>query len=743
MLRGCQLRNTEFVHGVVLYAGHETKLMQNSTARVSKISNVEKVANYQIVLMFVLEITLAALAAMGSGIWISAAKKDNTTYLGLHDVEPTPYAFSNFFTFFILFNNLIPISLYVSMELVKFGQAYLISSDLTMYHAASDTPAEALTSDLNEELGQIQYVFADKTGTLTENLMAFAGISIDSVMYGSLPSGNKNSRGPQHDLVPLSQLKASLAVRDASSPHWKALLTLALCHTVLPSADASHDEALGETLAGHAEARPSPTEMAASVAGIKYQAESPDEGALVHAARELGCALVDRMPRSMTVAMARGRSGSGPSFVEYELLHVLEFTSARKRMSVIVRNSAGSILLLTKGADTVILPALAETSKASPALLAGLVHIEMFAEAGLRTLMCAVRELERETYEAWKAEHFDPAARALEHRDDKLAAAAAIIETELEYVCVTAIEDKLQEGVSDTISLLRKAGINVWVLTGDKQGTAINIAMSCELLTPAMQLHVANEDTAEATVARLVALEKLVPVESEQEQAFVIDGHTLFHALEDKVGAATFEEVSTRCRAVIVCRATPLQKASVVKMVRVRKPPGGGPRALTLAIGDGSNDVSMIQAAHVGVGISGREGLQAARAADYAIAQFRYLAVLLLKHGAWSYQRTTMVINYSFYKNIALYLIQLWFAFFNGLSGQTLFERWTISLFNVLFTSLPILVHGLYNAEFSASTQLLFPELYWAGRNRELFNTKVFWSWCANAVFHSLVLYFL
>ena len=411
-------------------------------------------------------------------------------------------------------------------------------------------------------------------------------------------------------------------------------------------------------------------------------------------------------------------------------------------MSVIVRNSAGSILLLTKGADTVILPALAETSKASPALLAGLVHIEMFAEAGLRTLMCAVRELERETYEAWKAEHFDPAARALEHRDDKLAAAAAIIETELEYVCVTAIEDKLQEGVSDTISLLRKAGINVWVLTGDKQGTAINIAMSCELLTPAMQLHVANEDTAEATVARLVALEKLVPVESEQEQAFVIDGHTLFHALEDKVGAATFEEVSTRCRAVIVCRATPLQKASVVKMVRVRKPPGGGPRALTLAIGDGSNDVSMIQAAHVGVGISGREGLQAARAADYAIAQFRYLAVLLLKHGAWSYQRTTMVINYSFYKNIALYLIQLWFAFFNGLSGQTLFERWTISLFNVLFTSLPILVHGLYNAEFSASTQLLFPELYWAGRNRELFNTKVFWSWCANAVFHSLVLYF-
>lgn len=112
--------------------------------------------------------------------------------------------------------------------------------------------------------------------------------------------------------------------------------------------------------------------------------------------------------------------------------------------------------------------------------------------------------------------------------------------------------------------------------------------------------------------------------------------------------------IATRCKAVICCRVSPLQKALVVKLVKKYS------NSILLAIGDGANDVSMIQAAHVGVGISGVEGLQAARSADFAISQFRFLKKLLLVHGLWAYQRLSKMIFYYFYKNVALYLTQFW-----------------------------------------------------------------------------------
>jgi len=144
---------------------------------------------------------------------------------------------------------------------------------------------------------------------------------------------------------------------------------------------------------------------------------------------------------------------------------------------------------------------------------------------------------------------------------------------------------------------------------------------------------------------------------------------------------------------------------------------------VTLAIGDGANDVAMIQRAHVGVGISGVEGLQAACASDYSIAQFKYLRKLLLVHGAWNYSRMCKLILYSFYKNICLYVIELWFAIYSGeeiikvllllsnadslllgWSGQILFERWTIGLYNVFFTALPPFAIGIFDKVYSAET---------------------------------------
>jgi len=165
--------------------------------------------------------------------------------------------------------------------------------------------------------------------------------------------------------------------------------------------------------------------------------------------------------------------------------------------------------------------------------------------------------------------------------------------------------------------------------------------------------------------------------------------------------------------------------------------------AVTLAIGDGANDVAMIQKANVGIGISGVEGLQAACASDYSIAQFRYLQRLLLVHGAWNYARISKLILYSFYKNVCLYVIELWFALYSGWSGQILFERWTIGLYNVVFTAMPPFAMGLFEKFCTAETMLRYPMLYKTSQNAKLFNVKVFWIWIFNALLHSVFLFWL
>lgn len=300
-----------------------------------------------------------------------------------------------------------------------------------------------------------------------------------------------------------------------------------------------------------------------------------------------------------------------------------------------------------------------------------------FASEGLRTLCIAMREIPEEEYERW-SQIYDKAATTLVNRAEELDKAAEMIEQNLFLLGATAIEDRLQDGVPDTIYSLQEAGIRVWVLTGDRQETAINIGYSCKLLNEEMSLIVCNEDNHWDTKNFLEKkLREINEVQSRGDElevrrsgtaclymilmyssflqplALIIDGRALTFALEKDIEKIMFE-LSVLCKAVICCRVSPLQKALVVKLVKKYD------KSILLAIGDGANDVSMIQAAHVGVGISGVEGLQAARSADFAIGQFRFLKKLLLVHGAWAYQRLSKMIFYYFYKNIALYLTQFW-----------------------------------------------------------------------------------
>lgn len=376
--------------------------------------------------------------------------------------QVAPSFFLNILTFIILFNNLIPLSLIVTMEAVKYALGFLINADLDLYYEVNDTPATARTSSLVEELGQVDYIFSDKTGTLTCNIMEFKMASIGGVAYADVVPDDKklvvNKDGSvfgYYDFKALPEHRRSHHNRAALQ---EFLSLLAVCHTVIPEVDEDDP------------------------GNIVYQASSPDEAALVKGAKDLGFLFHTRRPKSVTIAV------DGQDY-EYEILNVNEFNSTRKRMSIVVRAPNGQIKVYIKGADTVIFERLA---KENPFIEATSAHLEEYANEGLRTLCLAYRNVSNEEYAQW-SQIYEKAATTINNRSDELDKAAELIERDLFLLGATAIEDKLQDGVPDTIHTLMEAGIRVWVLTGDRQETAINIGYSCRLITVEMNMLICNE----------------------------------------------------------------------------------------------------------------------------------------------------------------------------------------------------------------------------------------------------------
>uniref|UniRef100_A0A8C6U2N3 Phospholipid-transporting ATPase n=1 Tax=Neogobius melanostomus TaxID=47308 RepID=A0A8C6U2N3_9GOBI len=326
----------------------------------------------------------------------------------------------------------------------------------------------------------------------------------------------------------------------------------------------------------------------------------------------------------------------------------------------------------------------------------------------------------------------------------------------------TAIEDKLQDGVPETIACLSLADIKIWVLTGDKLETAMNIGYSCNMLRDDMnevfiisgntQLEVQQQlRSAQEHILGLSRVSSAADVEKSDielcpetvleeaiiaEYALVVNGNSLAHALDPGLKLLLLD-VACLCKTVICCRVTPLQKAQVVELVKTHR------RAVTLAIGDGANDVSMIKMAHIGVGISGQEGMQAVLSSDYSFAQFRYLQRLLLVHGRWSYFRMCNFLRYFFYKNFAFTLVHLWYGFFCGFSAQTVYDQWFITLFNIVFTSLPVIAMGLFDQDVNDRNSMRYPSLYKPGQLNLLFNKRQFFLCTLQGLGTSFLLFFI
>ena len=508
------------------------------------------------------------------------------------------------------------------------------------------------TTNLNDELALVKYVFSDKTGTLTENRMEFQKVSINGVIY---------------EQAGLGELKEELeAGGEENKAIYDFLVNLGTCHAVVPDVD---DET-GE---------------------ISYKAQSPDEVALANGARINGVVFKARTQVDITAEIL------GEEYT-FDVLNMLEFTSDRRRMSVILRmpeSMGGGIRIYTKGADSKVKELLAEHGELEEKTYE---DIEVFSNIGLRTLLLAYRDISEEEYNEWEPK-FHAAEIALENRDAEIDKVTEMIECKLHLQGATAIEDRLQDEVPETIHNLLRSGINVWVITGDKLETAKNIGYSCKLLKKDMTLLTCattkeglTRESSYEILRSFVDMYCARPREkTDPELALIIDGDGLTFALAEH--KELFLQITSLCQSVICCRVTPLQKAEVVKLIKINT------HEVCLSIGDGANDVSMIQEAHIGIGIYGNEGTQAARSADYAIRQFRHLRRLITIHGRYSLLRNSNLIQYSIYKNAAAFLVQFWMAFYCGYSGQTIYDDWIITLFNISFTSVPPLFYAIFEKD--------------------------------------------
>jgi len=790
LLRGGTVRNTEWVAGVVVYSGHDTKMLMNarsSSVMPSKVTTVDNQMNRNVISLFVIQMILCVI---GASLGYSASE-DTLWYMsGLSSIR----WISLFLTYFILLNTIIPASLWVSVEILKFVQAFFIEQDPIM-----GKPVACNSKNTHEELGQITHVFSDKTGTLTVNKMKFVGCSVEGKIY-ILP--DEEGEGTVEDVVvgpvlefdgvlqPSRELMQILSVEAAMEKSSESLLMecLAVCHTC---------ERVKEAITGKE----------------TNQSSSPDEASLVSAAAECGFVFAGRPdPGSLLVRM-NGQD------VKYEVLHHVVFTSDRRMMTVVVRkNSDGKIFAFTKGADSSILPKcmfgpISETK----------TNVSNFSVYGFRTLCVAYKEM-AET--EWLEIKTLIDRETVKDDGDVVKVGGDLIEKNFILIGSTAVEDRLQDGVPETLRAMKEAGIKVCMITGDKRETAINIARSCGLIstkrsvfTMLSQSHLfgagqfiplrcledivsqIGEDGAEepstggsengrvrmnhsdddfgrqvwdlaARDIDLPASRRRIetggplpprlmrevtrpdcPAILKSQFSMVIDGISLQSILASEsstkqlVNVLTFEQ----CEAVVFCRVSPKQKGEIVRLVKehlVKKDKHKSYQQTSqsvLAIGDGANDINMIKMANVGVGIAGNEGSQAANCADYSIVQFRDLYRLLFLHGRWNYKRTTMFINIFMYKNFLFTMCQFWFATVSLFSGQTVFDDWYVLLYNSIFCFVPLFLLGIIDKDLLVDSpdgdpqywrEVVVPLIY---KRTSRFSEWSMLKWCLIGTLQSLI----
>ena len=763
ILRGCSLKQTSFIYAAVIYVGHDTKIMRNSCSAKEKVSKIEHIMNNQIIIVFIVQIIIAVISSFIGNIQLLIDKaklgyifpiisnNDDKNYKNLLqkfsskneynnqvDLKVSPLNFIiTIGTWIILINNIVPISLLMTLEMVKYLQGVFISWDYHMYDLVNHQKPKIQTSTLNEELGQVKFIFSDKTGTLTKNYMEYKAMSINGKIYGIKEKHEKKKNEKKDNKK--KNLSDNYGVITNFNFHCKKfnedyinncnsediqyqkihlfLLCLALCHSVITDQNTLPD--------------------------ISYKSSSPDEAAMINCARYFGIIFEGRDVYDNIFIMEKNKDKDEYEKKTYKLLNSLDYSSERKRMAVIVRSPDNKIYLFAKGADS----AIGERVTQNKELLEVTGdHLIQFAKHGLRTLMIAYRQLTEEEYNIFDNE-FKLAMNNPEEKDKLLKDAYALVEKDYFLLGATAIEDKLQDNISDVLYSFIEAGIKIWVLTGDKMDTAKSIAYSCKLLDHSFiifQFDTFNINNKEEACLKIREnfknFFKIYFEENENQNdnkyGLIISLNELNIILGNEEMENIFYSLAIKCNTVLCCRVSPKQKAQMVNLVKHRQP-----EVTTLAIGDGANDVNMITTANIGIGIMGVEGLQAARASDYCISEFQFLKRLLFVHGRESYRKNSYIVCYNFYKNFLFVLPQFWFGFINYFSGQYIYDPWIYQCFNIFFASFPIIWFGIYDKEVSYDILISDSRYYTQGIINKLFHNKRFWKWVLYGIIQALFVY--
>ncbi len=753
ILKGCTLKNTDYIIGIVIYSGHSTKIMKNAKKPAIKVSNLMKTMN---ILLYSLFAFLIALCLLFSGlfIWWQGDYGKKLLYLQKYDTikqyankdPPSPNGadwISKFLTFFVAYSYIIPISLYVGLEVLKLVQSMLIASDQRMYDSETNNNALARTSDLIEELGQVEFVFSDKTGTLTKNEMIFRKCSINNIIYGET-NDNPNTLDKEDNAEKYLLNGDPAAFKVLQSESHSEYNNVTDFFTICSVCHAAYiEEKEGKSL---------------------IQSSSPDEVALIAGAGQVSFNFVKKTPGTIETFIGYKNDSQ-----KWNLLLELPFDSTRKRMSVFVNlEGTNEYWMFTKGADSEMLKAMTLESSTFTVINQ---HLKKFAKESLRTLVMAKKKVTKEEID----QHIERVngieamnAITIDEIKEKAKQQTKLfeeIERGFEYVGCSAIEDKLQDNVGKTIEDLMSANIRVWVLTGDKKETALEIGKSCRLVLSPKQMDeidLANtsdehfdsledvklkldhwfykfytdKENEEIEKKAMYTEKNLIKSAITKKMFVIIDGKNLTHVLSDDKLKRKFFRIGLLCNSVICSRVSPSQKAEVVKLAHENG------HWITLSVGDGANDVPMILTASIGIGISGKEGTQAVRSADYAIGQFQFLKVLLMNHGRWGYRRVSFFIYFYFYKNILLVFTEYYYTFFSGFSGSLFYPQFLPLLYNAFWTSWPSMITFSIEKDVDAETSLKLPKLYGAGQKKIYFNLPSFWRWVIFSIIHGLILYF-
>jgi len=724
ILKGCVLKNTDYVCGIIVYSGKNTKIMKNAKNVKGKSSKVLHIMNKLLYSVFIFEISLCIIFGYLC-LETEDNKKNTYTYIFIQDKQENRNEkylkmLTNTMTFFVLYSNMIPISLYVVLEIIKSIQGLLINYDNELYDNTIDQSANCRTTELIEELGQVEFIFSDKTGTLTQNSMILKKIYINGKVYGNKIDAAPNTKYTINgDLRILKKLQTTTSdeKRDRRKIE-EFLYILAVCHDIFPE---EKKENKGE---------------------IIYQGSSPDEVSLVKGAALLGYKYKSKNNGELTIEdEIHGLER------HYEVKLMIPFDSFRKRMSVIVYNKEKNIYeLFTKGADTVMMNLIKFKNNEKDEVKR---INSILSHEGLRILMMAKKTLKEDDVKSYIKK---VKATKKENNSNSLNKLYDLLEKNLKFCGTSAIEDKLQEGVPETICTLLACNIRIWVLTGDKIDTAIEISKSCNLINDNMFLIFLTDD-GEPVENKLKRLKNDYKIPDNKENkninldeigqkirrkqggkdlSIIVDGINLEEILINENLSFLFFNLAVAAKSVLCCRMNPSQKSKIVKLVKTHG------KWVTLAIGDGVNDVPMIMEAHIGVGIQGKEGSQAVRNADFSIGQFRFLNKLLLIYGRVGYIKISKFICYYFYKNILLVFNDIIFSFLNGFSGQLYFADYLTTMYNAIFTSWCCIFVFSFEKDVELNLVKKFPTLYEAGQKNYFFNITYFWKYILYAILHCI-----